>query len=95
LLRGKRDVSFTLGKISAHNVERASAHESPLKIAIEVATCDIDDERRATTSFSGEYADAARGKLKATPGYDSTYMPTSCPGAGGMNSPAYVGPSRR
>ncbi len=35
------------------------------------------------------------GKLKATPGYDRTYMPVPWPLAGGINSPAYVGPSSR
>lgn len=88
-------MTLTLGRSSVHKVGRASAHEFPLKMAIDVATWMETDERRVTTSLSGEYAEAAREKLKATPGYDSTYIPRSCPFADGMNSPPYVGPKSR
>jgi hypothetical protein len=57
-----------LGSVSVQSVLRASAHESPLNIAIEVAAWLDEEESSETTSLSGEYEEAERGKLKATPG---------------------------
>lgn len=65
---GSADVVLMLGSISVHNVFRASAHESPLKMAIDVAACCDDDDKSDTTSLLGEYEAESRGKLKATPG---------------------------
>jgi hypothetical protein len=54
LLRGKSDVTLTLGRVSVHSVGRASAHEFPLKIAMDWATWLEGEERSETTSLSGE-----------------------------------------
>jgi hypothetical protein len=70
-------VDLILGRISVHRVGLASAHESPLKTAIEVATWLEAVAKVDTTSFSGEYSEGFKEKLNATPGYDKTYIPLS------------------
>jgi hypothetical protein len=69
------EVSFTLGSTSVQSVGRTSAHEFPLNIAMEVAIWDDEAESNETTSLSAEYTEVGTEKLKATPGYESTYVP--------------------
>jgi hypothetical protein len=61
---------LTLGRTSIQSCSLACAHDFPLNTATEVAVWLAEEDSSDTTSFSGEYADAAKGKLKATPGYD-------------------------
>ena len=51
---------------------RASGHDDPWKIAIEVAGSAAEDESSATKSHWSEYAESCSGKEKAIPGYERT-----------------------
>jgi len=55
----------------------ASDQEEPWKMAIDVAEEDAEDERRETKSARSDQEPCIKGKQKATPGYDSTYVPRS------------------
>ena len=56
--------------VAVNNAVRAFCHDSPLKIAMEVAGPVADDDSREMKSFFGEYAECCTGKLNAIPGYD-------------------------